>query len=389
VTRIFLLRLASFLLALAGVALGLLASRHPHTPLKSDPSVVGFVFYPLVLPMFFPEFTRLGNDSLCLFLVGAIAFLLSKWLKDENNKTLSVAIGITLGLGLLTKAFFIPIVTALSVFLVVRMFRDQRQPKTYFIHWQNLLLILLPAVLIGGGWYVYKFAVFGTFIGSDDSIRLANQGGLATNLKQNFSLYGIVRGLVVTLVSYSWAGTWSLTRLSPLLHLPLLGLAAWIFGAFVVQLKHRPLTDLAWLPIFLFGAFGCGFFYHVIISLAINGNGNTPGWYLHILMPWVAPVLGIGLVSLLQNRRNKPFVIGLLVYAALFQLIALWAQLSLFTGCATKSNDKYYAFSDHALCLDQAPMLMERLSVLGWPILATIGFGGGLVCALLLIRELR
>lgn len=389
VSRIFLLRLSSFLLALAGVLLGFFASRDPKKSLKADPTVIGFLFYPLVLPMFFPEFTRIGNDSLCLFLVGAIAFLLSKWMKDENDKKLSLAIGFVLGLGLLTKAFFIPITVALGVFLLVRIFLDKRQPTTRFWPWQNFLLILLPAILIGGGWYIYKFLAFGTIIGSADSIQLANQGGLVANMKKNFSLYGVVRGLVVTLVSYSWAGTWSLTRMPALLHIPLLGLAAWGFGASVLKLMHRPFTDMAWLPVLLFGAFGGGFLYHVIISVAINGNGNTPGWYLHILMPWVAPVLGIGLCFILNNPRTKPFLIGLLLYAALFQLMALWSQLALFTGCATKSDDKYYAFSGHAFCLDQIPVLMDRLSVLGWPIFAAVGFGGGMICILLLIGGWR
>lgn len=385
VTRIFLLRLASFLLALAGVVLGLLACINPNKPLRDDPAVVGFVLYPLVLPMFFPEFTRIGNDSLCLFLVGVVAFLLSKWLKDENDKKLSLAIGVVLGLGLITKAFFLPISVALGVFLLVRIYRDKNQPVTRFKRWRNLIVILLPAILIGGGWYVYKFMVFGTLIGSADSIHLANQGGMLANLKQNFSLYAVVRGLAVTLVSYSWGGTWSLARLPSLLHIPLLLLAAWGFGAFVMRVKRLPFTDLAWLPVILFCAFGSGFFYHVILSVAINGNGNTPGWYLHILMPWVAPVLGIGFCFLLQNPKNKPFVIGLLLYALLFQLVALWSQFALFTGCATKGDDKYYAFSGHTFCLDQAPILMDHLSVLGWPVLAIVGFGGGLICALLLV----
>src|ERR1019366_10533663 len=83
---------------------GQLSTNIPPGPLDGGRSML----YPLVLPMFFPEFTRIGNDCLCLFLVGVTAFLLSKWLKDENNKRLSVAIGVVLGLGLLTKAFFIP-----------------------------------------------------------------------------------------------------------------------------------------------------------------------------------------------------------------------------------------------------------------------------------------
>jgi len=44
------------------------------------------------------------------------------------------------------------------------------------------------------------------------------------------------------------------------------------------------------------------------------------------LMPWVAPALGIGFYSLLKKPRTKPFLIGLLLYAALFHLIALWSH---------------------------------------------------------------
>jgi hypothetical protein len=106
-------------------------------------------------------------------------------------------------------------------------------------------------------------------------------------------------------------------------------------------------------------------------------------------MPWVAPILGIGITSLLEFRHFKPYFIGLLLYAAFFQIVALWAQVTLFTGCAVKTDDSFYAFTGHFFCLDQVPVLLERLSVLGWPVLAAVGFGGGLICVLLLMRVLR
>jgi hypothetical protein len=89
----------------------------------------------------------------------------------------------------------------------------------------------------------------------------------------------------------------------------------------------------------------------------------------------------------LKTPRAKPFVIGLLLYAVVFQTMALWSQFALFTGCATKGDDKYYAFSGHAFCLDQIPLLTDRLSVIGWPVLATIGFGSGVLCALWLLMR--
>jgi hypothetical protein len=385
VTQILILRLVSFLIALAGVAFGLLASRQSEKPIKTDAAIIGFMLYPLVLPMFFSEFTRIGNDSLCLFLVGTTAFLLSKWLKEENNKRLSSAIGVVLGLGLLTKAFFIPIAAALGAFLIVRVFSEKR-PRTFrSAYWANLMLIFLPALLIGGGWYAYKFIAFGTPTGSFDDITLADQGGLVAGLKQNFSLYAVVRGLAAIFVSYIWAGTWSLTKLPHILYTPIIIMVVLISGAFALKLKHRPLKDIAWLPVLLFVFFGIGLFYHVLVGIALSGVAQTPGWYLHILMPWVAPILGIGICSLLESRHFKPFFIGLLIYAILFQIMVLWAQVALFTGCAIKTDDSFYAFTGDFFCLDQAPVLLNRLSVLGWPILATVGFGGGLICALLLI----
>ena len=101
-------------------------------------------------------------------------------------------------------------------------------------------------------------------------------------------------------------------------------------------------------------------------------------------MPLIAPAIGMGAYSLLQNHCTRLAVIGILLYAVCFQIIALWSQFALFTGCATKTDAARYAFPSDAFCLDQAPTLIDRLSVLGYPVVAAVGFGGGLACALLL-----
>ena len=389
-TQFFVLRLVSFLIALAGVAFGLLACWPSENPARSDPAIMGFMLYPIVLPMFFFEFARIGNDCLCLFLVGVTAFLLSRWLKNENNKgennkILSVSIGVVLGLGLLTKAFFIPIIAALGAFLLLRALFDAPSRTAASAHWKDLALLFLPAVLIGGGWYAYKLVAFGDLIGSNDAIILASKGGLVAGLKTNFSLSAVIHGIAALSKSYIWTGTQSLTKLPAILFIPLTVLVVAGFGAFLLRLKHLPLGDIAWLPVWLFVFFGGGLFYHILMDIAATGSASTPGWYLHILMPWIAPVLGIGIGSLLEIRHVRPFVVGLLLYAVVFQIAALWAQVALFTSCAVKTDDSFYAFTGHYLCLDQFPTVVERLSVLGWPVLAVVGFGGGFICVLLLI----
>ena len=102
-------------------------------------------------------------------------------------------------------------------------------------------------------------------------------------------------------------------------------------------------------------------------------------------MPFIAPAVGIGVFSLLQKPRARFFMTGFLLYAFLFQVAALWAQFALFTGCATKGADTRYAFPSSAFCLDQTALLIDRIAVLGWPVLAVAGFGGASICALVLL----
>jgi 4-amino-4-deoxy-L-arabinose transferase-like glycosyltransferase len=309
VSEILLLRVFSFLIALGGVVFGLLAFLRPLDRDENNTALTGFILYPIILPMFFPEFTRIGNDSLCLFLAGASAFFLMRGLQNEAEVKWSLGLGTTLGLGLLTKAFFLPITIAISVFLLIRIWVDRINLALYTKRWRNLFCVVFVALLIGSGWYVYKYIFFGNLIGSNDAIQLAQKGGWAVNLQQNFSAYAFVRGLMTTLVTWSWAGTWSLVRINSLLHIPLLLLLVWVIGEFLVQLKHRRLDDAVWLPVYMLVVFGFGFLWHIMLSIAINGNGNTPGWYLHILMPWVAPALGVGLHVIANNKKKLTYLI--------------------------------------------------------------------------------
>jgi hypothetical protein len=389
VTQIFIMRMVSFFLAVTGVAFGLLAVKTAGTTRQIDQATIGFFLYPIILPMFFPEFARIGNDALCIFLVGVLAYLLSSWRRDESNIQTSLAIGVALGLGLLTKAFFIPITAALATFLLVRRRLDKGDAATKARRLLSLLCMFYPAVLIGGWWYLGRLAVFGELSGAVDAITLGHQGGMIAGLKAHFTFFGLTWGIVSTIATFSWGGTGSATFVPLRVQIPLLALIVWIFSAYVTELNKLQKADFAWLPVWLFALFGAGLFYHLLTGLALDGTGQTPGWYLHILMPFTAPAIGIGVCSLLQKARARPFVIGLLLYALLFQIVAIWAQLALFMGCATKGDDMNYAFPSHAFCLDRVPVLVDRLDVLGYPELAAIGFGGGLICALLLIGRWR
>src|ERR1700719_1455185 len=66
VHHLFALRLAAWMLAVAGLAIGVIATTRMVG--KEEPAVGPIMAgFPFLIPQFFPEMARLGNDSLCLF----------------------------------------------------------------------------------------------------------------------------------------------------------------------------------------------------------------------------------------------------------------------------------------------------------------------------------
>lgn len=392
VTQIFVLRLLSYLLALAGVALGILAIAHKcrvGEPTQYLPLLIGFLIYPFMLPMFFPEFARIGNDSLCLFLVGLLAYWLSKWLANGGELKTSLAIGITLGLGLLTKAFFIPIAAAIGMFIVIHFLTDSGTDKSAGKLASRILFIFLPAIALGGIWYVYNYFVFGDFSGSVVGIELAHKGGLLANIVNTFSLPIFLRGIATTPVTFAWGGTLSLVHLPHVLYVPIIAAITWVSIAFCIKLRNIPYSNTLWLTSWLIFFFGVGISWHAIVNIALEGNANTPGWYLHILLPFLAPAIGVGVLAIWRNSKSKFLFLSLLLYCIVFYLVAIWSQIALFTGCAIKGDDKQFVFQTNLMCLDNIPQVIDRLNILGYPHVGGIGFVVWVVCSVLLIIELR
>ena len=386
VSQMLILRLVSYLLALGGVYLGLKAIPGAGTVVKPTAAAIGFLVYPIMLPMFFPEFARIGNDSLCLLLTGLAALCLTKEFASERSILWPLALGISLGLGLLTKAFFIPVTFAIGVFLLVRFWRIRDGDAR--LRLRNGLVTAAVAVLIGGGWYLRDYLIYGDFSGSADAIRIVAAGGIWANLKQHHSVYVFARSIGVMTVTWIWAGTWSFVRMSALLYAPLFVLVVITICGLATRLEKTPLASPEWLPVLLFVCLFGGLLVHVLDMVEL-GWGGTGGWYLHLLMPWVAPALGLGIEVLVQRAWSRAVFVVFLCYAALFQMVALWAQIALFTGCAVKGDDKYYSFPGSAFCLDQAITIYDRMAIIGWPVLAIVGFGGGLFCAGCLVLRLE
>jgi hypothetical protein len=371
------LRLASWLIAFAGLALGALSTLYL-APDWARPSAPLMAAWPFMAPQVFLTLARLGNDSLCLLLDGVV-WLLTLRLTARIGRPLphllaeALLLGASLGLGLLTKAFFLPISLGVAAYLVFLAWRDGRPVRGAVL----AAIALAVALAIGGGWYLAQYAVTHDLTGGGDFVALNRNGGLAAGLGAHADPIALVRGFAAMAATLVWTGSWSLAKppeiliLGPLL-LILIPLATWIA-------RLRTLPPLAWAPLFLVGPLVLSLCYHVVAYLALTGSGaSTPGYYLHILAAPMAFAVSLG-------WRKGIVMPALWLYTAFFTL-GMWAmEASMFSGCAAKLKvDPHFSFKGATCLVD-----LKQLAVLGHPGVAAAALGMAAVLVIAVVARWR
>ncbi len=362
---LLLLRLASWAMAFAGFAIGCLATQRSLIALKVSPNLCLLAAaWPFLFPQFFPEMARLGNDSLCLLLMGIGWWLMLRILAERRIST-TLMLGVVIGFGMLTKAFFVPILVGCVALLWFHELRekDGRQLR-------NAALLLVSACVIGGGWYLYRYLTVGSFITANDIAAAQENGPILRQILDTVGIGGVLRGFGQMFVSFAWAGTWSYGRFPPIFTLPVILLAAIPLVCWLIKLRWAPTPVIA--PLFIVTPMVLGLCYYMLTQLARGSAGDgTPGWYLHIM---AGPLS----LALIKGWRHRAILAVLAIYALAYHAV-LWAmQLSLFSGCAFKAGDNKYTQFDFAHCF----ILPDRLSVLGEPLLGTIALAVALAAAI-------
>lgn len=356
------LRLVSWLIAFAGLAGGVAATAAfgGERLAKLTPIMA---LWPFAAPQVFPSLARLGNDSLCL-LEAAIAWTMLLLLNHRLRQPIVwLLAGLALGLGLLTKALFLPIVVGYVAFLVFLGWRKGELREGLIAAAATGVV----ALVVGGWWYLAQHQATGDLTGGQDFVQLKAQGGLMAGLARNASPLAVARGLAAFVATFAWTGTWSLARppeyflVGPVL---LVGLCLWNWGR-SLSYADRVEAVMDWAPAFLALPLVLSLLYHVLVFIALTGRGaSTPGYYLHVLAAPLGLAFALGWYGGLMQRLLFGYTFGF--------TLAVWAlQLSLFSGCAAKLGaDPHYSFAGAACFLDG-----RQLAVLGEPVPA-------LLCAL-------
>jgi hypothetical protein len=379
VSQLFLLRSVSWLFAFGGLAIGVWATLH-HLP--ADAAVgsakrAAWVLsaWPFLFPMFFPEMARLGNDSLGLLLAGTGWALLLRAVQDGDRPRDYAGLGLVLGLGMLTKAFFVGIAAGAAAFVALRLFAGWRaRAPEQQIRRRALGLAAVAGLpwVLGGTWYLYQLLAHGAVTGSLEQIMIKAHGGLIAGLADTFTVPLFLRGIATIFGTFMWGGTGSVVRLPEIFHAPMLAFEFLVFGTYLWLLLRSRAADLAWGPLLLAGPVFLGLCYHVLMRIVLSGHGvgtlGTPGWYLHILAAPLAFAAAVALERLLAHRAGRPLVLALAGYTFAYFVVATQFQLLFYSGCVFKDPaTKHFAFPDTPACAGGAPEVLERLAFLALP----------------------
>jgi hypothetical protein len=314
-TRVLLLRwfsvaLASFIIPLCFLV-GRLVCREDSLGLACAAVVAA-------MPEFLIDIARVGNEC-----VGVVCFSLLTWLvlasvRDGLNRTGAISIGVVLGVGLLTKAYFLAAIPPVALLLAYGLWPERSKPRPALM---RAFLTASCALAISGWWYIRNVVDTGTLSGLSESEMVSGKvsaAGLLSRVRE-IDWRAAVDSI---LLSHLWFGGWSsLTIRSWMYHVLYLVIALAALG--VVRQLRQP-AILAVMAVY--AAFWLGQLYNVLLLFAAKGMATSMGWYLYAVIAaeaalWIA---GLRAVAPAGLRRHVPLIgISLLVLLDFYTIHAV------------------------------------------------------------------
>jgi hypothetical protein len=234
---------------------------------------------------------RISNEPLAILLFTLLVWTGIRILQREPDVKGAAILGSVLGLGLLTKAYFLTAVPAVVLLLIYK----------YRRAWVPLLTGSAMPLAIAGWWYARNIVITGTVSGLAEPVMLRYTGVGAMLAAIPRIPWGHAIDVILTTHLY-FCGWSSLTVRGWMYHLffPIVALAA---VGLVVQLRRPGI----WLwPAAVYGFFWLGQLYNVVLQYMTKGLVGSMGWYMYAVVAaevtlcavafgrWRIPALGAG-----------------------------------------------------------------------------------------------
>jgi len=385
--QIFILRMVSYIFAWLGLVIGVFTcleiakNQSSHNKISLwNWAAIAVVLWPILFPAWFSDMARIGNDSICCLLLSLVWFVSIKMTTLEISLKHFLLLGFLLSLGCLTKVIFIPITFGVLSFWLFREWK--LRGRIGFLKTMRLCSFVLFSILVSSGWWYWNnYLQYGVISGNIDLKLLKQAGGLWNGLELNFSFYQWVRSHAALLVTFGWIGSWSLVK-PPLIFLsPIVLILLLVLYAYLQTIRRSKIISAKWLPIWLVLPILIGLSYHVLVRIALTGEGRgTPGFYLHILAAPLSTALGFSLYELWSKLFFRTLIQIFFSYIILLSICTTWSQSLFFSGLISASKKEMtYSFPEQLPPFLGLVEAYERLHVLVYPnvglFLLVIGWG--------------
>jgi 4-amino-4-deoxy-L-arabinose transferase-like glycosyltransferase len=310
--RVLLIRILSVLLASLCIPIAYLAARKFFT---SEPIGLGVIALITCMPELMIDISRAGNECLAVPLYTLLTLLLLLSVEPGGSGGL-IAAGAVLGLGLLTKAYFLVAVPAFLLLAVYAAWRAPAEQKRVLL--RGALGFSL-ALLVSVGWYWRNRILTGTWSGEEnDAAAVHSTVGLLASMRHVHWSGGITS----VLVSHVWFGGWSFLKLpKPLYVLFALGMVLVACGLVRVVMKGRLHSRPLVVAGVLYGLFWVGLLYNVFVVFLATGVSASDGWYMYAVVVPELLLVTCGLLAVTPQRWSK---LVLPVLTAAFAAIDLY-----------------------------------------------------------------
>jgi hypothetical protein len=303
-----------------------------------EPLALGCAAIVALMPGVALDVARVGNDGLSIVLFSLLAWLAVRMVAHGWDLWPAVGLGFTLGLGLLTKAYFLTAIPAFALLWLWELCRARGNNRSLTVAARNRKAGRAVAVLHGflaaaisiamaAWWYLRNLQLTGTLSGLSESVMIGHAGPAAM-LRQAVSI-NWAKAIDAILFSHLYFGGWSsLTVRSWMYHVFYLVILLAAVGL-VWKARTRETGALGALGV-LYGAFWAGQCYNVVLLYMSKGLAGSMGWYLDAV---VAAEVVLAVAGL---RRIVPARAAVLSGAVLFALLDLYSvhfvEIPYYTG---------------------------------------------------------
>jgi hypothetical protein len=322
------------------------------------------------LPSLVYDLARIGNDSLAaLLFAGTFYFLLSTYVNKQKQVRDYVGLATTLGLGLLSKLFFLPLLAGailFSVWLGLQVTKIRLGPLLF-----RVLLLLGGPLLLAGWWFGLCYFRYGAAITSSEIYLFQHiadpPGDQLTSIQFFVKMIRAMMGFVAT---FLWCGTWSLVRPPVYLYACFLPLFMLIICGLISLVRGHVETDtrqIIVVALFLVVPLLLGFVYHMYLRVKFTGIGiGTGGYYL--FFAW--PIIGIWFAFSFEATKTVPLKIAVLLAFALitfFEVAGWWRSALIYSGIVEKVGTIKTGIGFVSPTVDNVALVVDRLRALAFP----------------------